>query len=79
MAADRSQTARRLADQVRAEGLPRRERFELHSSGRSVRSCLLKDAVREAGHDPEDPDSAEHYWFESLDMIVIDLQTETDE
>jgi len=76
MAADRSETARRLADEVRADGFPRRERFELQASGGSVRSCLMKDAVREAGHDPDSPGVGEQYWFESRDMLVIDLRTD---
>jgi hypothetical protein len=66
--------ARDLADQARADGVPRKERYSLQSQRREVRSPVCLDAIRAAGRDPDEPGAADQYWFEDLDIIVIDLQ-----
>jgi hypothetical protein len=70
----RSKTAKHLADQARADGQPRKERYPLHNVNGGITTAVLKRAVKEAGHDPDDPGGAEHYWYESKDMVVIDLR-----
>jgi len=72
--AERSRTAKQLADQVRADGQPRKEEYALYDNNGGVRTPVLKDAVRAAGRDPRSPGRAEQYWFEDQDMLVIDLQ-----
>lgn len=72
--AERGETAKRLIDDIRADGYPRRETYSLLPMDGAVRLAVMADAVREAGHDIDDPGSVEQYWFESKDMIVIDLE-----
>jgi hypothetical protein len=50
--------------------------MELFGNGGGVKTSVIKDAVREAGHDPENPGAATHVWFRELDMVVIDLRGE---
>jgi hypothetical protein len=72
---NRSETARQLAQQVRADGdcpTYRRE-YPLHGNSGQVLTSLQKDAIRQAGRDPENPGEATHWWFADLDMIVIDV------
>lgn len=72
---NRSKTARELARQVRADGdSPQRREMELFGNSGGVLTSVMKDAVREAGHDPEDPGAARHYWYRDLDIVVIDLK-----
>jgi hypothetical protein len=73
---NRSETARQIAQQVRADGdcpTYRRE-YPLHGNSGQVITSVQKDAVREAGRDPEDPGEATHWWYRDLDIIVIDLK-----
>jgi len=68
--------ARKLADRARADGVPRQERYSLQSQRREVRTPVCLDAIRAAGRDPDEPGAADQYWFEDLDIVVIDLQSD---
>jgi hypothetical protein len=59
--------------------LARREEYSLQSpgGGEQVRSAIQIDAIRDAGRDPEDPGSADQWWFRDLDLVIIDLSTDT--
>lgn len=78
---NRSKTAKKLARRARADGyvFADRREYPLHGNNGQVITSMLKDAVREAGHDPQDPGCAVHLWFEDLDMVVIDLRAEEGE
>jgi len=77
----RSETVRELARETRAdgEGVPHRRDMSLMTTGGGVRTSIIKDAVREAGHDLDDPGVATHLWFRELDIVVIDLRAEEEE
>jgi len=77
--AGRCDTAKQLIDQIRADGYPRQEEFSLLPMSGTVRSAIIRDAVRAAGHDPDNPGRARQYWFESENMVVIDLEPVTDD
>lgn len=73
---NRSKVARELVQKARADGslIADRMEYPLHANSGQVITSVFKDAVREAGHDPDDPGTATHLWFRDLDMVVIDLR-----
>jgi hypothetical protein len=48
--------------------------MQLFPNSGGVMTSVMKDAVRSAGHDPDDPGAARHYWYRDLDIVVIDLK-----
>jgi len=75
----RCHIAKQLIGEIRAEDTLWQEEYSLLPMNGTVRSAIIRDAVREAGHDPDNPGRARQYWFESENMVVIDLEpVETD-
>lgn len=58
---------------LRDGGQPESTRRSLHANAGSIRTTLNKEAVRSAGHDPDDPGATEEHWFKEWDVVVIDL------
>jgi len=76
--AGRCNIAKQLIDEIRADGYPRQEEYSLLPMNGTVRTAIIVDAVRDAGRDPDNPGRARQYWFESENMVVIDLEPVSD-
>lgn len=61
---------------LRDGGQPESTQRSLNANAGSIRTTVNKEAVRSAGHDPDDPGAAEEHWFEDWDILVIDLRGE---
>lgn len=63
--------------QIRSNGLPRRESMALLEASGSVRQTLMAHAIAES--DVEAGDEVDQYWLPSEEVVVIDLGSASEE
>lgn len=58
--------------------LPRKYTLDLIRQRRSLTVTLPADSWRDAGHELDDPQSVDAFWFESSEWLLINLSTGDD-
>lgn len=60
-------------EQLRMQSIPQKRAYSLQPKDDGIVMTLMKEGCRDAGIDFDDPGTADQYYFEDRQMLVVDL------